>query len=635
MAGVPLPDGPFALFDDSHSPPPQARSLLLHELDEVITCLKPEDVAAALARIEHVTTAGRWVTIAAEYELGYHLVPKTAAATRPDGTPLLVAMVFRRAEHLSGAMVAAMLAAHEAALDKKDRICGVADLQPLVEEADYLTAIRRILAYIADGDCYQVNYTYPIAFRHFGDPLALYARLRMTQPVPHGAYLRLPGRTVLSLSPELFVERSGSTLVARPMKGTAPRGADPRSDEILREELANSEKNRAENLMIVDLIRNDLGRLARIGGVKVERLFEIEAYRTLWHMTSTVAADAPAKSLAEIFAALFPCGSITGAPKGRAMQIIAELESSPRGLYTGALGYVAPGGDFSFNVPIRTLTLRADGTGSFAVGSGIVADSEPQAELAECRLKTRFVTELAADFQLIETLSMQPFGRVSYPLLASHLQRLAASARYFGFKCDVNDIRAALLSHSRACTRLTPMRTRLLLNKCGDFEIRSTPLEPLGGGAMSWVVWAERRIDSRDLFRRHKTTVRTEFDAEQQAWRDVPQVFDMLFCNERGELSEGARCNVFVSIDGILRTPPLSSGVLDGVMRRQVLSDRSLAVVEQVLDPQHVAQADAIYITNALRPLQRVNLAEAQVARGSRPPRPGRVQSPVSRCSAS
>ncbi|MDP2267999.1 MAG: chorismate-binding protein, partial [Deltaproteobacteria bacterium] len=333
--------------------------------------------------------------------------------------------------------------------------------------------------------------------------------------------------------------------------------------------------------------------------MKVERLFDIEAYRTLWHMTSTVAADAPGKSLAEIFAALFPCGSITGAPKGRAMQIIAELESAPRGLYTGALGYVAPGGDFRFNVPIRTLTLGADGTGSFAVGSGIVADSEPLAELAECRLKARFVTELDADFQLIETLSMQPVGRVPYPLLAIHLQRLAASARYFGFKCNVYGIRDALLGHSRACTSLTPMRTRLLVSKCGDFEIRSTPLEPLGGGGVPWVVWAERRIDSRDLFRRHKTTMRTEFDAEQHDWKEVPQVFDALFCNERGELCEGARCNVFVSIDGILRTPPLSSGVLDGVMRRQVFSDRSLAVVEQVLDPQHVAQADAIYVTNA------------------------------------
>ena len=610
-----FPSGPFVLFDDSLSAPDRARSLLLHDLDETIVCRDRGSVAAALARIESAAAAGRWVGVAADYELGYWLEPRSLGAPYPEGRPLLTAQVFRRGETLDGTKLARLFDSHLATLDDKERICGVADLRPQTDEAAYLDAIHAILAYIAAGDCYQVNFTFPLHFRHYGDPLALYARLRAAQPVPHGAYLQLGDRSVLSLSPELFVERRGERLTARPMKGTAPRGADPASDQALKADLASSEKNRAENLMIVDLIRNDLGRLASIGGVRVERLFNVEAYRTLWQMTSTISADTPSRSLAEIFQALFPCGSVTGAPKVRAMQIVAELERAPRGLYTGALGYVAPGGDFSFNVPIRTLMLKPDGSGSMGIGSGIVADSDPQGELAECRLKANFVTSLAADFSLIETLLMVPSADDAYPLLRDHLQRLAASASYFGFKCDPNTVGAALLAHARECRLRQRARTRLLLHKDGSLEIRSTPLPGSPAAPEQRIVLAERRVDSTDIFRRHKTTVRLEFEAEMAGWQEVPEVFDALFCNERGELCEGARSNVFLAFDGVLHTPPLSAGVLDGVMRRNVLRDRSITVVERVLHPEHLRLADAIYVTNALRRLQRVEFFERDAAR--------------------
>jgi para-aminobenzoate synthetase / 4-amino-4-deoxychorismate lyase len=602
-----MPASPFALFDDSLGSPGQTSSLLLSELDHIIACNAPGAVDATLARIDAAAAAGRHVAIVADYELGCWIEPKACGRNWPSGKPLLQGYVFRCAQDLDSDQVAAYLDAHLAGLPPARRIAGIADVQPMLDEAGHLAAIRRILAYIGEGDCYQVDFTFPLRFRHYGDPLVLYARLRQAQPVHHGAYLQLPDRSLLSLSPELFLERRGDRLTSRPMKGTAPRGADPAADAAYRDELAASEKNRAENLMIVDLIRNDLGRVARLGSVRVDRLFDIEPYPTVWQMTSTVSAEAPGASLATIFRALFPCGSVTGAPKIRAMQIAAELEPGPRGVYTGAIGCLRPGGDFSFNVPIRTLTLQPDGTGTLGIGSGIVADSDPAGELAECRWKARFVTSLAAEFQLIETLLLDPGKRDPYPLLDAHLQRLTASARYFDFRCDADRIRAALLAHARELGAGGPQRTRLLLGKNGDFDIRSMPIEPASGEMQ--IVLARQRVDSRDLFRHHKTTVRHEYEAELQGLAGRANIFDAIFCNERGELCEGARSNIYLSFGGVLHTPPESAGLLNGVMRRKLLREQPLPIIERTLYPRDLMRADALYISNAVRGLQQVRLA--------------------------
>jgi para-aminobenzoate synthetase/4-amino-4-deoxychorismate lyase len=605
-----LPNAPFALFDDSLGATGQRRSLLLSDLDRTIVCDHPDQIDAALTRIDAAAAAGRHVAIVADYELGYWLEPKAFGSPAPSDKPLLQGFVFRRAQDLDGNELATLLAAHRAGLPPSRRIAGIADLQPTLDEAGYLAAIRRILGYIAEGDCYQVDFTFPLRFRHYGDPLALYAKLRQAQPVHHGAYVQLPDRTLLSLSPELFLERHGDRLTTRPMKGTAPRGTDAATDAAYRDELAASEKNRAENLMIVDLIRNDLGRIANLGSVHVDRLFDIEPYPTVWQMTSTVSAEAPGASLATIFRALFPCGSVTGAPKIRAMQIAAELEPGPRGVYTGTIGYLRPGGDFSFNVPIRTLTLQPDGTGSLGIGSGIVADSDPAGELAECRWKARFVTGLAAEFQLIETLLLDPAGCEPYPLLEAHLNRLAASARYFSFQCDADQVRAALLAHARGLANTGPQRTRLLLEKSGNVSITSTAIGPASGKVR--VVLARGRIDSHDLFRQHKTTVRHEYEAELKWLATSPQIFDAIFCNERGELCEGARSNIYLSFDGVLHTPPESSGLLNGVMRRELLREQPMPIVERTLYPSDLKRADALYISNAVRGLQKVLLVELQ-----------------------
>ncbi|MFZ5512159.1 MAG: aminodeoxychorismate synthase component I [Pseudomonadota bacterium] len=595
---------PFALFDDSLTPPAEARCLLLADFEYSIETRGPEEVAVAFARMEAALAAGRHLAIEACYELGYWLEAKLRGLARPGSRPLLAAHVFGRAHPLDGAQVAQLLAEHIATLDVRSRICGVADLQPAMDEADYLAAVARILDYIRAGDCYQVNFTFPLSLRHYGSPVALYARLRRAQPVRHGALLHLPGRDLLSLSPELFVARRGRRLTARPMKGTAPRRADPRADAQQARRLAESDKERAENVMIVDLIRNDLGRLARPGSVRVERLFEVEAYPSVWQMTSTVSAEAPHAGLEQVFRALFPCGSVTGAPKIRAMEIAAELERGPRGVYTGALGHAAPGGDFSLNVAIRTLVLEGDGSGCLGVGSGIVADSRPELELAECRLKAAFLTGIEADFQLIETLLLDTTDPHLYPLLDDHLQRLAGSARYFGFAWDPQALRATLLARGRAAGP-GRHRVRLLLDKAGNPRIEAAPL-PAGDEEELAVVLARRTVDSRDLFRYHKTTVRHDYEAELA---QLPAgVFDALFCNERGELCEGARSNLYLSLGGVLHTPPVSAGLLDGVMRRRLLRSQPLPIVERTLHPEDLARAEAVYISNGVRGLRRVRL---------------------------
>jgi para-aminobenzoate synthetase/4-amino-4-deoxychorismate lyase len=576
-------------------------------------------VDTTLQRIEAAAASGRHVSIIADYELGYWLEPKACpspSAPYASKAPILSAQVFRGAEYLDGDQVSALLAGHVSQLPAERKICGIADVRPMLDQSTYLVAVERILAYIADGDCYQVDFTFPLAFRHFGEPLALYALLRRAQPVLHGAFVRTPERTMLSLSPELFVKRVGERLTTRPMKGTAPRGDDPLSDAAQRTALENSEKNRAENLMIVDLIRNDLGRIARTGSVRVDDLFTVEAYPTVWQMTSTVSAHVPraTTTLGETFRALFPCGSVTGAPKVRAMQIAAELEVAPRGIYTGAIGYLKPDGDFSFNVPIRTLMLAPDGSGSLGVGSGIVADSEPAGELAECLLKANFATHLEAGFQLIETLLLDYSDARLFPMLDAHLRRLAASARYFSFKFDAERIRAALLDHAQRSDQGTRRRTRLLLNKSGQVEIASTPLPEVGAIDPPKVVLAEARIDSRDLFRYHKTTVRSEYDTELQRLQSSPEIFDAIFCNERGELCEGARTNIYLSFSGILHTPPCSAGLLDGVMRQHLLREQPVPIIERTLIVDDLRRADAIFISNAVRGLQRVELVDAPLS---------------------
>lgn len=353
-----------------------------------IEARQADQLPLAYAAIDAARRAGHWVALLLDYELGEWLSPETtcappdgpAPAARPDDTARLTALVFGRMDL-------------EPPWDggPSHGMPRILSLQPRLTEADYRRHIESVRGLIEAGELYQLNYTHPLDVRAEGDASQLYRQIAALQPAAHAAYIEDADRTVLSFSPELFVQRTGPLLTTRPMKGTAPRHADPEQDERLGLELHASAKNRAENLMIVDLLRNDLGRLAQPGSVHVPALFTLEKYPTVWTMTSTVTAMAPQATLSQVLQALFPCGSVTGAPKVAAMRRIRQLEPAPRGLYCGAIGWLSPNGDFSLNVAIRTLVLDKRGHGVYSVGGGIVHDSDPPQEWQECLWKARIL----------------------------------------------------------------------------------------------------------------------------------------------------------------------------------------------------------------------------------------------------
>lgn len=541
--------------------------------------------------LAHIACYPAWWVLALDYELAYLFEPTAAPAHwSPDAArPLARFYRFDACAMLDAAQAESWLA-EQAGTEWG----GVADLEPSLGEADYCAAVARIQHWIAEGDCYQVNYTWPLNFSWFGSPLGVYRRLRAAQPVRYGGVISLGhGGGTVSLSPELFLERRGQRLLTRPMKGTAPRSSPA-------EHLRNSLKDRAENLMIVDLLRNDLGRVAQNGSVKVERLFDIEAYPSVWQMVSEISAEVAGGDFAAILQALFPCGSITGAPKVRAMQIIGELEGEPRGLYTGALGWLAPNGDFRLNVAIRTLSLQTNQRGSMGLGSGIVADSDARSEWQECLLKSAFLRACDPGLALIETLRLEA-GQ--FPLLERHLARLSASAANLGFACSIDKIRTELAGLPQTGV----WRVRLSLEKSGRVTLVHVPLAEEPAGAR-WARLATATVFSDDPLRRHKTTARPLYNAALQEIAETPATFDVVFLNERGELAEGARSNVFVERDGILLTPPVESGALPGVLRAHLLASGQAR--EVVLYPADLGQG--FFLGNALRGLIAVRLiAEA------------------------
>ena len=575
----------YAFFEDRRAPPGEPAAWRFEGLTE---CLVAWDLATLHSALDRLAAAPVWVVAAIDYEIGYLLEPKTAPAhwQTHEARPLARFWCFSQRLELSATEAEAWLAAQVSTAAS-----GVGGLHSAMTQNQYLAAVDRIKQLIFEGDCYQVNLTFPLEFSWFGTPLDLYARLRQRQPVRYGGFIGDARQGLVSLSPELFLERQGDRLLTRPMKGTAPRSASP---EILRA----STKDQAENLMIVDLLRNDLGRIADNASVKVDRLFAIEDYPTVWQMVSDISARVSECSFAEVLQALFPCGSITGAPKIRAMQIAAELEPGPRGLYTGALGWLAPNGDFRLNVAIRTLELAGEGTGKLGVGSGIVADSQAEAEWQECLLKARFLRDCDPGLQLIETLRRE---NGQYPRLAGHLARLRHSADWFGFALD----EALVQQHLFGQPSEGVWRVRLTLAKNGEIKVQSFALNDSGAlSGTRHAQWAELRIDSRNCLRRHKTTERRLYD---EALRQLPadgSVFDIVFLNERGEVAEGARSNVFVERDGILLTPPVASGALPGVLRAELLATGQAR--EAMLQPGDLA--NGFWLGNALRGLIRVEL---------------------------
>lgn len=596
----------FVLLDDNEASASQPRSRLYTGHVTTLLCQHAAEFPALLAQMQASQMQGLHAVGLFTYELGVLLQGVELPPGKAD-QELAKILLFEDCRHLSAGEADEWL--EQRAAQEGDTTAGVVGLTPSVTEAEFSEAIAQIHRYIEAGDTYQVNYTYRLRFAAYGSLLALYRRLRARQPVPFGALIALAdGRAVLSFSPELAVRHVAGRLDALPMKGTAAASEDAVENAARAAALAADPKNRAENLMIVDLLRNDLGRIAQLGSVSAADLFKVSRYGRVLQMTSTVEADVdPALNLAQGLTALLPAGSVTGAPKHRTLEIIRQLEATPRGYYTGAIGWfdVPPTGrllgDFCLSVPIRTLLLDAPDTarqraGEMGVGAGIVHDSVALAEFAECHLKMDFLTGLGHEFALFET--MRASQAEGCRLLDLHLGRLSTSARYFGFSYDEAAVRAKVAATCAQLPSDSTQRLRLALEHTGAMQIEHAPLTPLKTPVM--LLLAQEPMHDNPIFLHHKTTRRARYDA---AWRAAEALgaFDVLFCNAQGELTEGARSSLFIKLAGRWYTPPMASGLLPGVMRKVLLDDPAWSATERLLTLGDLRIAEEVMVCNALR----------------------------------
>lgn len=572
---------PYVRFDAFSG---EGRSWELHRPLSVVEGWQPSEVPVVLEQVEEAVAKGAFAGGYLAYEAAPGLDPHlTTRPPRPD-LPLAWFGIFaERREIFPLRHPAPHPAPHP--------------WRPSLDEAGFARRIEAIRRLIAAGDTYQVNFTFPLHSTTEAEALDLYLALGHAQRSDFCAFLRLPSVDILSASPELFFRWSAGALELRPMKGTRPRGRWAAEDRVLAAELRESEKEQAENLMIVDLLRNDAGRVAEFGSVTVDRLFEVETYPTVHQLTSTVRARTrEGTRLADLFRALFPSGSVTGAPKRRTMEIIASLEGAPRGVYTGAIGMVTPE-EAVFNVPIRTLLLARDGSVEMSVGSGVTWDSTAGSEYAECLQKATFAQRDPVRFSLLETMLFEP-GE-GFRLLDRHLGRMGESAAYFRFPFSRAEAqRAAELAVASVDSA---RRVRLLLSDSGVLSVETIPLNPLPDPLRARI--SERPVDSAYPLLFHKTTERRVYEERLQ---ERPGFDEAVLVNERGEVTEFANGNLIAIIDGVAWTPPLECGLLPGVMREVMLERGELR--ERILRPADLRRADAIERINSVRGRSRVVL---------------------------
>jgi para-aminobenzoate synthetase / 4-amino-4-deoxychorismate lyase len=549
---LPRADTPFVLLDDARALGAATARLYVDPVEIVVT-RRMDDVATALEALRTATRGGLHAAGYLAYEAGHALEPTlTHLVADVAEAPLLWFGLFRGVQEIAPEDVPAMLPDPTGAW--------VGAPTPDISPTDYDAAMAQVQALITAGDIYQANLTFGATVKAAGHPLAMYAGLRARARAGYGGVIHTGRDWILSLSPELFFAYDGAKVWTRPMKGTTVRHADPDADRAAADLLRTDDKQRAENLMIVDLLRNDLSRIAKPGSVAVPDLFRVETYPTVHQMTSTVTGELAAGGDAiDIIRAIYPCGSITGAPKIRAMETISEIEARPRGVYTGSIGRIDAGGvSAAFNVAIRTLHLNGD-VARIGLGSGVVADSNARDEWDECLAKGAFIPSLRR-FDLIETMAFDPVHGIAR--LERHLIRLKNSASTLGFSFDRhaarNELQAATF-HLRV-----PCKVRVLLAPGGAMAIETRPLPDPPTGDVA-VALAALPVDTDDFRLRHKTTDRRFYDAGRQG------VFDVLFMHADGFLTEGGFTNIFVEHDGMLLTPPLARGLLGGVLRAELI----------------------------------------------------------------
>lgn len=615
------------LFRDGLADPSAPASLLCETVAATWVIHDNASLTQALDAADMARNAGQCAVFALDYEAGMLIEPAVKMVNQdrptPPGVPLGYVWIFSQARWLTLVEADAWLMQGAAT-----GIAGCIRGSVALDEIAYKSRLQPIHQAIADGEIYQVNFTFPVDISLYGDPAQVFLNLASAQPTSHAVYVDMPEYQVLSLSPELFFAVDRDQITVRPMKGTAPRCTSVKADKAQAEALRTSEKNRAENLMIVDLLRNDLGRVAVPGSVSVEALFDIEAYATVHQMTSTVSAQLRTQRLDDLIRGLFPCGSVTGAPKVAAMQKIRSWEGAPRGLYTGTMGWALEE-RIHANVAIRTLVLDPPASrsapmrsGVLGLGSGIVWDSNPAEEYAECLLKSDFLVKPDPGFTLFETLRLElppddlagtlPLDEV-VPYIRWHIARLARSAFALGFAFDMVAFESCLWQAKGAIRKSVGMsatsrefRVRVDLSHNGQLQTTWAALPPLAERV--GLIWAETRVSRDDPLLRHKTSARTVYDAAiEQAM--AQQAFDAIFCNEQGEVCEGARSNLFVREGQRLLTPPVRCGLLPGVLRATLL-DRGEAseAVLSLADIKAASREGRLRVGNALRGLMPATL---------------------------
>ncbi|MBS14591.1 MAG: aminodeoxychorismate synthase, component I [Gemmatimonadetes bacterium] len=540
---------------------------------------RPDEVSSALRAVERFTGKGYHAAGYVAYEAAVGLDSAFQASDAETELPLLWFGVFEtRREYDPGDI---------ADVSFEDELKWRAAITP----ERYADDIARIRSLIEAGDTYQVNHSFRMLADFAGDPWALYRALCRSQRADYCAFIDTGRHQILSASPELFFKLQDGRLTTRPMKGTHPRGRYPAEDEAFSLSLASSAKDRAENLMIVDLLRNDLGRVSKTGSVGVTDLWRVESYETLFQMTSTVTSEVrPEVGLLDLFTGLFPCGSVTGAPKIRTMEIIDEIETTPRGVYTGSVGYTSPAGEAAFNVAIRTVCVdRENEQATFGVGGGITWDSTSEDEYQECLTKARVLSDRRPEFALFETALYEPDSGIT--LRDRHLDRLGRSARYFAFPFDRQRIDAEL---SRATDLLlAPQRVRLILEADGDVSVEVHDLSPPGSYD---VAVCPIPVDETDVFLFHKTTNRQVYERSRAA---CPGMDDVILFNTSGELTELTIGNLVVELDGRQVTPPVECGLLAGTFREALIEAGE--VEEAVIRQEDLPRARATYMINSVR----------------------------------
>lgn len=607
----------FILLEDRKSQLKERKTLYFTQACENIICYKPQDLNSCLDKLDALRQQGFYLAGFISYEAGYFFATGNLSAkniySHAKEFPLLHFQCFKNVVKLTPAEVDTLLYSQQ--LDLQQVACVVSDLKLNTQEEVYKKNFDNIKQHLQHGNTYQVNYTAKYTFNLQGDKVALYRTLRDRQKVEYSALMQLNDITILSFSPELFFKKQNNTITVKPMKGTMPRASCPAQDQLNQDKLHYDAKLIAENMIIVDLLRNDLGRLAHPGSVHVSKLLEICAYETLYQMTSTIAGTVPQQtSIKNILQNLFPCGSITGAPKIKTMQIIAELEQEPRKIYTGAIGYINPENDMCFNVAIRTLLLQ-DKAGELGVGGGIIYDSNAEEEFAELKLKAHFFTQMDPGFKLLE--SWRYDNHSGHFLLEDHLKRLKNSANILGFSFNellirkkLKELEVDINDDNKSYNLKDPRyKIRLVLTKNGDFKLTFIPIIETQTKNLSVILYENKCVQSQEILLQHKTTdstVRCFFDTTKQQF--AVNYDDVIFMNENGYITESSRANIFIELNNKLLTPPVDAGLLPGTMRAKILQENP-NIIEKNLTKQDLIAATRIWLANSVRGMQQTELS--------------------------